>query len=256
MKNKQISLLIISVLMIASIGGVVAHDWRNLSGTGHQGCHNSGATESATGTLVDPDAPTVPSGVKITPSSKLSPGQRFNASVIIANFTEANSVDRKFPSESANVTVQISSHRGDNVDFGFGWEESVSDDKADSSYWMMQEVVLDASGNSSQIDFWLVAPSSSGYHTLVIDAISAINNSETPGVDRSIPIIFASANITIYVRRVLLAAAGDDDDDRDLWKEAAIPGYLLIITLGTIFAVSAVLILRIKKKMKKTSRNV
>ena len=256
MKTKKISLLVISVLILASIGGVVAWQSRNFDGEGHVGCHNSGATESIDGTIVDPDAPTVPGGIKITPSTKLNPGQRFNASVIIVNFTEVNSVasGRRFPSELANVTVQISSHRGDNINFGFGWED-FEDDKADTGYWLVEEEVLDASGNSSEISFWMVAPSSSGYHTLVIDAISAINNSEASG-DDSIPIIFATANVTIYVRRVLLAAAGDDDDDRDLWKEETIPGYILIITLGTIFAVSAVLILRIKKKMKKTSRNV
>ena len=251
-KIKKTSFLVISVLIIASIGGVMAKMDYGFSGTGHTGCHGS-TKESETGTIVDPNLPAVPGGIDISPSTTLNPGQRFNATILIVDFTEANNVSegRKLPGQSGNVTVQIAPLRGDNDEFGFNWYDLGA--TPENEEWYREQQVLDASGNSTELKFWLIAPDSAGTYTLVIDALSGYNYTKT-GNAGAIQLILATASVSITVRAAIIISSSDGDGgDRDLWKEETIPGYILIITIASIFSVSAILILRIKKLKRRTT---
>ena len=270
MNTKKISLLVISVLILSSIGGVMAADQYAFDGPNHSGsCHDSGSNigeappfESENGSIYKDSTYTEP-GINVN-STVVLPNSDILVSIWVYNFTEAvDPLLRRDPAGNGSVTVQISPDRGNNDKFYVVKGLLNNDDaKADANgYWHTNDelVLNNETGDSlTYVNFTVRTPNITtwgGVFQLRIDVLDAYN--KTAGAHGHIAIIYASAAINIYVLPLPPPARdSSSDDDRDLWKEATIPGYMLIVTIGSIFSVSAVLILLMKKKMKKTSRIV
>lgn len=207
-KKTLISLTIVSILLLGTVGGVLAYPSmiESFSGASHSGCHGFASPSS---------------GGSITLSSKegttLTPGQSFNLTAQITGFTEAITTER-----GSECSIAVAPTRGDNGDFASPLSDPIR----------YAEITLDGTGASGVVSFILLAPSTAGTYVLVVDAVNAINHTD----DSALPIIFASANLTITVGA----------------EVEIIPGFSLFIIISVSFlaAVPIVLILR-KKKIRK-----
>jgi len=204
-KKSIIPLSIVLVLLFGTIGGVVAFPSmiEGFTGDLHSGCHGF-STPSASGSI------TLGSSAGTT----LTSGQLFNLTAQITGFTEAITGDR-----GSECSIAVAPTRGDNGDFASPLSDPIR----------YAGVTLDGSGNSGEVGFMLLAPATPGSYVVVVDAVNGVNH--TAG--SALPIIFASANLTITV-----GAA-----------EAAIPGFnlLIVISISILAAVPIVLIVRKRK---------
>jgi len=209
-KKTLIPLVIVSILFLGTVGGVIAYPSmiETFSGGAHTGCHGF-ATPSAGGSIV----------LASDKGTSLTPGQSFNLTAQITGFTEAITTER-----GSECSIAVATTRGDNGDFASPLSDPIR----------YAGVTLDGTGASGVVSFILLAPVATGTYVLVVDAVNAINHTD----DSPLPIIFASANLTITV-----AAEAE---------EAAIPGFNLIIiaSVSLLAAVPVVLIVR-KKKIRK-----
>ena len=247
MKTNKISIFIIAVLVLATIGGVLGTPSSTFDGPGHGGCHNGSdsgegpAIESENATIFKDSGYTEP-GISVSPSTTLYTGADFSITIYIVNFTEANNVSsgRRGSGQPANITIQLSSDRGNNTDFTI-------------TTWYQTEVVLDDDGDSAAVTFNLQAPAAVAInYSLTIDALQAINTTRRGWPNGATQIINATASVNITtVARPPASSGGGGGGDRDLWKEETIPGNLLIITFFSIFAVSTILIIKLKKQIKR-----
>lgn len=170
-KKTLIPLTIVSILLLGTVGGVLAYPSmiETFTGAAHGGCHGF-ATPS--------------SGGSITLASKegttLTPGQSFNLTAQITGFTEAITIER-----GSECSIAVAPTRGDNGDFASPLSDPIR----------QAEITLDGTGASGVVSFILLAPSTAGTYVLVVDVVNAINHTS----DSALPIIFISANLTITV---------------------------------------------------------
>ena len=205
-KNKLFPLIVVSVLFLGSLGGGLAYPSliETFTGASHSGCHGfSTVSNSGTITLTSKEGTT------------LTPGQSFNLTAEITGFTEAITTER-----GSECSIAVSPVRGDNGDFSSPLSDPIR----------YAGITLDGTGASGVVSFILLAPNVVGTYVLVVDAINAINHTD----DSALPIIFASANLTITVA----AAAAE-----------TIPGFnlFIVISVGLLAAVPIVLVVRKKK---------
>ena len=208
-KRTIIPLAIVSILLLGTVGGGLAYPSmiETFTGGSHTGCHGF-ASPSASGSIT----------LASIEGTTLTPGQSFNLTAQITGFTEAIIAER-----GSECSLTVAPTRGDNGDFASPLSDPIR----------YAGVTLDGTGASGVVSFMLLAPSTAGVYILVVDAVNAINHTD----DSALPIIFASANITITVG----AAAVD-----------GIPGFnlLIVISVSLLAAVPIVLIVR-KKKIRK-----
>lgn len=208
-KKALIPLTIVSILLLGSVGGVLAYPSmiESFTGGAHTGCHGF-ASPSVGGSIV----------LASDKGATLTPGQSFNLTAQITGFTEAITIER-----GSECSLAVAPTRGDNGDFASPLSDPIR----------YAAVTLDGTGASGVVGFILLAPSDAGTYVLVVDAVNAINHTD----DSVLPIIFASANITITVG----AAAVD-----------GIPGYdlFIVISVSLLAFVPLVLIVRKKKNRK------
>ncbi|MHA2287371.1 MAG: hypothetical protein ACXABG_01165 [Promethearchaeota archaeon] len=206
-KRSIIPLSIVLILLLGTVGGVIAFPSmiETFTGAAHSGCHGF-STPSAGGSI------TLGSSAGTT----LTTGQEFNLTAQITGFTEAITGDR-----GSECSLAVAPTRGDNGDFASPLSDPIR----------YSGVTLDGSGDSGVVGFILLAPSAPGSYMVVVDAVNGINHTD----DSALPIIFASANLTITVG----AEAAD----------AAIPGFnlFIVISVGILAAVPIVLIVRKRK---------
>ncbi len=264
MKKKPISLIITIALLLSSIGGAIGYNsyiWSQ--DYDHGSCH--GAYEDPGDSIYGADSVTSENGtIVITDVDPefITVGMEFTVYFVIRNFTEiwdaeVDNFDVLRYGRANETMIAISEEMGDNSAF--------MRDIDDTPMFHGVEVNLtgdaDESGGrySSPLAFKLRAPFAGGVYELEIVAVAGLNHSAAVGEreEAGFIICLGSVLITVYTKApvgAISAASSDDDDDDD--AEGAISGYILVITLATIFSVSAVLIITMKKRMKNKSRNV
>ena len=230
--------------MLASIGGATAYYYGNVTiyeGESHSGgCH-----------VNDPDTGlefeySVNGVVNISGApATVYALQQFTLTAWVENLTEV-----QYEGRDGRLAVGLSGYIADNAAFLKGLDEK--------GYEQIDTYnTSDRRGSTmSSVTFTLTAPAIPKEYTLMVTAMNAENKSASAMwklIANGTVVIDVLANPPKSVAG--LASSGDDDDDDDD-AAGAISGYILIITLGTIFAISAVLILRMKKLTKKTNRNV
>ena len=251
MKTKKISLLIITVLMLSTIGGALAYHnesilfWPRSGNPNHGSCHTAPGPDGG-----GPDVYFAPGEGSINISgapATVYALQQFTLTTWVENMTQLNTESR-----GGRITFGISGTMGDNAEFMNNLDD------LPYSREDVYNVTGAFNGTSDHITFTLTAPSTPAQYTLIVSAVAGKNFTNNEAMS------FLVANGTVVIDVLAnppksvaggLASSGDDDDDDDD-AAGAISGYILIITLGTIFAISAVLILRMKKLAKKTNRNV
>ena len=244
MKTNKISLLFISVLLLASIGGASAYYKENIinfKGESHFSCHGT-----------NPDGDWVEYSINGVVNISGAPAtvyalQEFTLTAWVENMTEVDENQDR----DGDLTIGISGQLADNGAFLRGLDELAYDqiDTYNSS-WNRGSTI-------SSVTFTLTAPETPAQYTLMVTAMNGENSTDSY-------MWFLVANGTVIIDVLAnppaaagLASSGDGDGgDRDLWKEETIPGYILIITIASILSVSAILILRIKKLKRSTIRNV
>ncbi|MFX1496274.1 MAG: hypothetical protein ACFFBH_01990 [Promethearchaeota archaeon] len=182
MKKKIIPVIVLTSFLLVLVGGVVAYpsSIEGFLGGSHTGCHAlvSPTTESIEGTVT----------VDCVQGTSLTAGQYFTINVAIINFTEALINDR-----GSEVSVAVAATRGDNANFGSKLDEPVR----------LAEITLDGNGDSNvPISFDLIAPTTDGSYTLVVDALSAANSTDAVGI------IYASGNVVLTISGGTPAAPG------------------------------------------------
>lgn len=220
-KTKLFSLLIFSALLFGVIGGAVGYQeyiyrWiNNGAGGTHGACHHSADTKvSVNATLV----------LTINETGSLSPGQAFELSVAVLNFTEAN-----LAPYDGRITVGVPGYQGDNAKFTSGLShQTLNRGEQVDSY---------GSYNDSNADneFELFAPFEAGTFDLVALAICAMNQTDESAYNMT----YVQDSIQITVVGGTGAGAG------------TISGGLLAIIIGSTFAVSTILLVRMRKRMRK-----
>lgn len=227
-KTKIFSLVIFSVLIFGAIGGVVGYQeyiyrWiNNGAGGTHGACHGSADTKiSVNGTLV----------LTVNETGNLSPGQAFELSVAILNFTEAT-LDPYTKSGSGRVTIGVPGYQGDNAKFTSSLSHQTLNRGEKLDQW--------GSYNDSNADneFELFAPTEAGTYTLVAVVIAGMNQTDVTAYN--ITYVQNSVQITVVVPSGPAAAAA-----------ATISGGLLTVIIGSTLAVSTILILRMRKRVRK-----
>lgn len=224
-KTKLISSIILLVLVFGMIGGVVG--WRGyinqFEGATHGDCHGSTKTrQSENGTIT----------LSIIPSGSLTTGQVFKLQVTaLLDFTEANLADYK-----GRVMLGLSGELGDNAEF------TRSLNVTDQLFFEAQ-VPTNGSTTTERhgdpIVFDLIAPDTAGTYELVACAISAANRSTwNPGYSYY-NITFATGNISVTVVAPEETGGG-----------GTISGGILIVTFTCVFSISAVLMLKLRKRLR------
>ena len=260
MKKKPISVIITLAILLSTIGGAIGYntyiyEWE----TDHGACHGSVSGSHPYG------GPTLPSqnGTiiidPVTDPATITVGMRFTISMVLRNFTEVyeaahDAYDPLKEGRDNKTNIGISSMLGDNAEFMLDTHDPI----------MMHGVTVNATGDadvtggygSHDLELTLRAPFAGGKYELVVAAIAGMNHSDGRHA-ANFTYALGSIWLTIYTKAPagVISTSGDDDDDDDD-AEGAISGYILIITIATIFSISAVLILRMKKLMKNKSRNV
>ena len=209
--KKKILTLILFTIFILGVTGVATAwpgymtEWQE---TDHGSCHTGTYTESTSGFMT----------VTINPTGELDPGQQFNVTIEINNFTEA---------ASKHIYVGISARLGDNHEFFLG-VQNVSTDALMESF----EVGLDASGNSNNTaKFVVYAPTQGGSYTFVIVALEGGESFPTAH-----PFDYVKAGINVSVS----SPPG----------MPGIPGYDLFIIIGIGIITVVPIGLLIRKKVR------
>ncbi|MFX1326720.1 MAG: hypothetical protein ACFE91_01065 [Promethearchaeota archaeon] len=220
-KTKILSLLIFSALLIGIIGAAVGYQeylyrWINDGEGGTHGmCHNSANTKaSVNGTLV----------LSINVTGDLSPLQHFTLEVDILNFTEAN-----LAPYAGRFTLGVPGYQGDNGLF--------TSSLANQTLNRREQVDSYGSYDPSDDDnkFALIAPSKAGTYDLYAVAIAGMN--QTDG---------SYYNITYVESLIEITVTGTTGTGTD-----TISGGILTIIIGSSVAVTTVLILTVRKRMRK-----
>ncbi len=263
MKKKSISIIITMALFFSTIGGAMGYTYYfySFDGASHGACHVAGGSShpyggptiaSENGTIViTSTTPDISQGS----NQYITVGMEFTISFYIRNFTEIydpehDALDYAKLGRANKTQIFISKDLGDNAEFMHDIDDSP----------FVHNAAVNITGDTGEYDLNLRAPFAGGTYDIVISAFSGINHtSGNPGkVDMAIIYILETLTITVYtsvpVGAISTSSSDDDDDDDD--AEGAISGYILIITLATIFSVSAILMLSMKKRMKNKSRNV
>jgi len=219
-KTKILSLLIFITLFMGIAGAVIGYQeylyrWNNDGNGGtHGGCHGGANTKaSVTGTLV----------LSINETGDLSPSQHFTLEVDILNFTEANLVPY-----DGRVTVGVPGYQGDNALFTSSLaSQTLNRRESVDTYGSYNP------GNNNN-KFELIAPSKAGTYTLFAVVICAVNQTDA-----------SPYNLTYVENSIQITVVGPTP------PASGIPGANLPIVIGSIVAVSASLIVIIRKRTKK-----
>jgi len=218
-KTKLISLIVLSALVFGILGSsaFAYHEYiYTFDGDSHTGGCHAGSTndgESVTGSL----------DVTITPSGNLEPLQVFTISVAIDSFTELDN-----SAYQNRTTIGISKEFGDNSAFLRGVENKS----------FSRRIKVDADGNLlTPTELGAIAPETPGEYTLVIVAIAAMNQSTEAGYN----FIFAQGSVTVTVAAPANGGGGGP----------TIAGDILLITVGSAFVVTMVVVIKKKHKIKK-----
>lgn len=230
-KTKLISLVILSALLIGIVGSAVAYQeyiyrWKDeASGDDHTtGCHGgSTTTESATGTLT----------LSINETGNLAPLQPFTLDVIVNNFTEANEdpyYRLSTRGDAGKITLGVPGYMGDNAMFTSSLSHQTLNRGESVDQWGSYE-------DTSDNEFMLFAPNAAGTYELWAVVIAGVNqSSENHAAAYNLTYIEDSITITV----VAPATGGGDG--------GTIPGGILAITIGSVFVVSTLMIIILKKK--------
>ncbi|MHA2035490.1 MAG: hypothetical protein ACW98X_03595 [Promethearchaeota archaeon] len=222
-KTKIISLIIFSTILLGSIGGVVAYQeyiyrWvNNGAGGTHGACHGSANTKaSVNGTLV----------LTVNETGSLSPGQAFTIEVDILNFTEAN-----LAPYDGRVTVGVPGYQGDNAKFTSSLaHQTLNRRESVDSYGSYDP------GDTDNV-FELHAPTAAGVYDLVAVVIAGVNQTDASAYN--LTYVQDSVQITV------VAPSGPTT------PPATISGGVLAVIIGSTFAISTILIVRMRKRMGK-----
>ena len=217
-KTKILSLLIFLTLFMGIAGAAIGYQeyLYNWSGGTHAApCHGTTNTrESVNGSLV----------LSVNVTGNLSPEQHFTLEIDILNFTETN-----LSPYNSRVTIGVPGHVGDNALFTSSL----------ASQTVNRRESVDGYGSYNPGDndnkFDLVAPSEAGTYTLVALAICGVNQTDA-----------SAYNITYIQDSIQITVVGPNP------PSSGIPGANLPIVVGSIAAVSASLIVIIRKRMKKS----
>ncbi|MHA2181747.1 MAG: hypothetical protein ACXAAH_10020 [Promethearchaeota archaeon] len=218
-KTKIFALVIFSAILLGSIGGVFAYQeyiyrWiNNGAGGTHGACHGSSNTKtSVNGTLV----------LTVNETGNLSPGQPFELSVAILNFTEAN-----LSPYDGRVTVGVPGYQGDNGKFSSALDTQTLN--------RGEQVDAYGSYNDSNADneFVLFAPMEAGTFDLVALAIAAMNQTDE-----------SAYNMTYVQDSIQITVVGGTGG-------GSISGGLLAVIIGSTFAVSTILLVKMRKRLQK-----
>ncbi len=216
-RRNILKLSIIAILLVSVIGGASAyHEYIYTFEEDHTaGCHNGNANngESVIGNLT----------ITITPSGSLETLQAFTIDVVINNFTELDN-----SAYENRTTIGISKDLGDNAAFlrGVSNKSFSRRTKVDKYGSDLTPTTLDA-----------VAPQTAGVYELVITAVAAMNQSDESGYNFT----FAKGSISVTVVAPTGPAAAP----------GTISGGILTIILGSVFTVSTVIILKMRKRFRK-----
>jgi len=223
-KTKILSLLIFLTLFIGVTGAALGYQeylyrWiNNGAGGTHGGCHGGANTkESVTGTFV----------LSINETGNLAPSQHFTLEIDILNFTEAN-----LAPYNGRITIGVPGYQGDNALF--------TSSLASQTLNRRESVDSYGSYNPSDDDnkFELIAPSEAGNYTLVAVAICGVNQTDA-----------SAYNLTYVQASIQITVEGPTPTTP---PTSGISGANLPIIIGSIAAVSASLILIIRKRTKKS----
>ncbi len=212
-RRNFLKLAILAILLVSIVGGASAyHEYVYTFDYNHTaGCHNGNAN--------DGESAIGNLTITLTPSGSLETLKAFTISVIINNFTELDN-----SAYQNRTTIGISKDLGNNSAF----LRSVSDKS------FSRRVKVDEYGSDlTPTELGAIAPETPGTYLLVITAVAAMNQSDESAYNFT----FAKGSISVTV---VAASTG-----------GSISGGLLTIIIGSTFAVSAVLILRMRKKFRK-----
>jgi hypothetical protein len=218
-KTKVISLIVFLTILLGSLGGVVAYQeyiyrWiNNGAGGTHGACHHSADTKmSVNGTLV----------LTINETGSLSPGQAFTLEIDILNFTEAN-----LAPYDGRVSIGLPGYQGDNAKFMLSLDhQTMNRGEQVDSYGSYDP------GDTDNI-FTLFAPKEAGTFTLFAVAMAAMNQTDE-----------SAYNITYVQDSVQITVVGGTG-------AGPISGGLLAIIIGSTFAVSIILVIKLRKRIQK-----
>ncbi len=235
MKKLKLSVMfILSIFLIGIIGGGVAYRGyiNEFEGAGHGGCHGGSDTEaSATGDMT----------LTRIPSGNLETDEEFVLTVAVTSFMEPY---EETDSYGTNMLVGLSGVLGNNSEFMRNLDGVLFwTGKVDSS-GDVDEHIGYGQTVGDPFEFELIAPSTVGTYTLVVSAIAASNHT-APDVHGAYPpfnITYINKEITITV----VAPAGGAGD-----PPGTIPGGILAITIGSVFVVTTIMILKKKNIIKK-----
>ncbi|MFX1455932.1 MAG: hypothetical protein ACFFDB_11225 [Promethearchaeota archaeon] len=219
-KTKILSLIIFSTILFGTIGGVVAYQeyiyrWiNNGAGGTHGACHGSADTKaSVNGTLV----------ITVNETGDLSPGQAFSIEVDILNFTEAN-----LSPYDGRFTLGVPGYQGDNAKFT----------SALSHQTLNRREQVDSYGSYNPGDtdnvFELFAPKTAGTYDLYAVAIAAVNQTDNEPY-----------NITYVQDFVQITVVGTTGGG------GTISGGLLVVIVGSVFAITTILVVSMRKRIRK-----
>ena len=225
-KTKLIPSIILVVLFSSMIGAAVA--WRGFinefTGATHGGCHGSSKTvQSENGTLT----------ISLTPGGDLTTDQAFTLQVTaLLDFTEANLADY-----DGRVMIGLSGELGDNADFSRSLNIT-------NQLFFEAEVPTNGSTTTERhgdpMIFDLIAPETVGNYEIVVCAISAANRSVWHPGYSYYNITFATGSIFVDVVAPSGPAAAP----------GTISGGLLAIIIGSTFAISTILVVRMRKRVR------
>ncbi|MFW9825376.1 MAG: hypothetical protein ACFFE4_20715 [Candidatus Thorarchaeota archaeon] len=219
-KTKILSLIIFSTILFGTIGGVVAYQeyiyrWINDGAGGtHGACHGSANTKaSVNGTLV----------LTVNETGNLSPGQAFTIEVDILNFTEAN-----LSPYDGRVTIGVPGYQGDNAKFTSALSHQTLNRREQVDSYGSYDP-----GNTNNV-FELFAPKTAGTYDLVAVAIAAVNQTDA-----------SAYNITFVQDSVQITVVGTSGGG------GTISGGLLVIIVGSVFTITTILVVSMRKIIRK-----
>ncbi len=230
-KVKLTVMFILSLFLIGIIGGTFAYRGyiNKFEGAGHGGCHGGSNTEAAAAGVVT---------YTIAPGGNLETDEDFVLTVAVDGFMEPY---EETDSYNTNILVGLSGLLGNNskfmrnLDGAIFWTGKV-DVNGDADEYLSYG---QSPGEGVPFEFDLIAPSEAATYTLVVSVIAAANH--TGGSHGAYPpfnITYINTEITITV----VAPSGGG---------GTIPGGILAITIGSVFVVTTIIVLKKKNILKK-----
>ena len=184
-KTKLFSMLILSALILGTIGGAIGYQeylyrWSDDGDGGtHGGCHISSKTkESVLGTIV----------LTVNETGNLLPGQAFELSVAVLNFTEAN-----LSPYDGRMTIGVPGYLGDNALFASGLSHQTLNRGESVDTWGTYNA------SDSDNEFLLFAPMIPGNFDVYAVAISGMNQSNEGAYN----LTYVEGSISINVVEVI-----------------------------------------------------